>query len=447
MSSEARIYQVSELANEMRSLLEMSYASVWIEGELSTLSTPASGHIYFTIKDDNAQIRCAMFRSQVQRLPFKPSVGEHVKIRGKVSLYTARGDLQCIAQSMEKAGEGELHKAFELLKQKLLQQGLFDQSRKRTLPKFPGNIGVITSESAAALHDILTTLERRCPGVPITVYPSLVQGELASAQLIKAIELANEAQRSDVIILARGGGSLEDLWAFNNEQLAQAIVASKIPIISAVGHEVDFTIADFVADLRAPTPTAAAELVAPDVDGLVQKLAAIQHRMTRQTQRQLENYSQSIDAMQYRLVHPSTRLKEAQIKLEKAAQGLHRSMRQSLVQNQSQIDKLSKRLDPRLLTQAVQQRQHELHRASSTFTQSFNRLIERRHQQLAHVGESLNLVNPLATLKRGYSITRDADQKIVNSADDSNVGQAVTVQLGEGSLECEVTGVAGAEEQ
>ena len=222
-----RVYQVGEIATEMRDLLEMSYSSVWIEGELSALSKPASGHLYFTLKDDQAQIRCAMFRSQASRMRISPKVGDLVKIRGKISVYTARGDLQCIVQSMDNAGEGQLHRAFEMLKQKLLEQGLFDTARKRTIPRFPKNIGVISSSNAAALHDVLTTLARRCPGIPVTLYPSLVQGDDAPAQLIQAIQLANQAQRSDVLILARGGGSIEDLWGFNDEHLAHAIVDSE----------------------------------------------------------------------------------------------------------------------------------------------------------------------------------------------------------------------------
>ena len=438
MNQNPPIYRVSELANEMRNLLEMSYASVWIEGELSTLSKPASGHIYFTIKDDDAQIRCAMFRNQAQRLPFSPAVGEKVKIRGKLSVYTARGDLQCIAQSMEKAGEGELNKAFEQLKQKLLELGLFEQTNKKSLPKYPKNIGVISSASAAALQDIITTLKRRCPGIPVTLYPSLVQGDNAAPQLVDAIKLANQAQRSDVLILARGGGSLEDLWGFNDETLAHTIAESKIPIISAVGHEVDFTIADFVADLRAPTPTAAAELVAPDIDNLMQKLFAIRHRAIQQTVRRMETHAQMVDAMQYRLIHPSTKIENNRKQLQMLADALGRNMQQTFAQSKTTLQQLSRRLNPQLIGDRVTLRLSDLNRAGSNLCKAIQYQTQRRKDQLSNLSESLNVVNPLATLERGYSITRDQRHEIVRKASYNLVGTTISVQLGEGSLECNV---------
>ncbi|MDG1905197.1 MAG: exodeoxyribonuclease VII large subunit [Arenicella sp.] len=438
MNQNPRIYRVSELANEMRNLLEMSYASVWIEGELSTLSKPASGHIYFTIKDDEAQIRCAMFRNQAQRLPFSPSVGEKVKIRGKLSVYTARGDLQCIAQSMEKAGEGELNKAFELLKQKLLELGLFDRANKKSLPEYPKNIGIVSSASAAALQDIITTLKRRCPGIPVTLYPSLVQGDNAAPQLVDAIKLANQAQVSDVIILARGGGSLEDLWGFNDETLAHTISESKIPIISAVGHEVDFTIADFVADLRAPTPTAAAELVAPDVDNLMQKLFSIRQRAVRQTVRRIETHAQMVDAMQYRLIHPSTKIENNRQQLQALAQIMSRNMQQVSSQRKQNLQQLGRRLNPQLISERVTLRRSDLNRAGSSLLKAVHDQTQRRNDQLSNISESLNVVNPLATLERGYSITRDEHNEIVRKASFKLIGTTISIQLGEGRLECDV---------
>ena len=438
MNQNPRIYRVSELANEMRNLLEMSYASVWIEGELSTLSKPASGHIYFTIKDDEAQIRCAMFRNQAQRLPFSPSVGEKVKIRGKLSVYTARGDLQCIAQSMEKAGEGELNKAFELLKQKLLELGLFDRANKKSLPEYPKNIGIVSSASAAALQDIITTLKRRCPGIPVTLYPSLVQGDNAAPQLVDAIKLANQAQVSDVIILARGGGSLEDLWGFNDETLAHTISESKIPIISAVGHEVDFTIADFVADLRAPTPTAAAELVAPDVDNLMQKLFSIRQRAVRQTVRRIETHAQMVDAMQYRLIHPSTKIENNRQQLQALAQIMSRNMQQVSSQRKQNLQQLGRRLNPQLISERVTLRRSDLNRAGSSLLKAVHDQTQRRNDQLSNISESLNVVNPLATLERGYSITRDEHNEIVRKASFNLIGTTISIQLGEGRIECDV---------
>ena len=422
----------------MRNLLEMSYASVWIEGELSTLSKPASGHIYFTIKDDEAQIRCAMFRNQAQRLPFSPSVGEKVKIRGKLSVYTARGDLQCIAQSMEKAGEGELNKAFELLKQKLLELGLFDRANKKSLPEYPKNIGIVSSASAAALQDIITTLKRRCPGIPVTLYPSLVQGDNAAPQLVDAIKLANQAQVSDVIILARGGGSLEDLWGFNDETLAHTISESKIPIISAVGHEVDFTIADFVADLRAPTPTAAAELVAPDVDNLMQKLFSIRQRAVRQTVRRIETHAQMVDAMQYRLIHPSTKIENNRQQLQALAQIMSRNMQQVSSQRKQNLQQLGRRLNPQLISERVTLRRSDLNRAGSSLLKAVHDQTQRRNDQLSNISESLNVVNPLATLERGYSITRDEHNEIVRKASFNLIGTTISIQLGEGRIECDV---------
>ena len=433
-----RVYQVGEIATEMRDLLEMSYSSVWIEGELSALSKPASGHLYFTLKDDQAQIRCAMFRSQASRMRISPKVGDLVKIRGKISVYTARGDLQCIVQSMDNAGEGQLHRAFEMLKQKLLEQGLFDTARKRTIPRFPKNIGVISSSNAAALHDVLTTLARRCPGIPVTLYPSLVQGDDAPAQLIQAIQLANQAQRSDVLILARGGGSIEDLWGFNDEHLAHAIVDSAIPIISAVGHEVDVTIADFAADLRAPTPTAAAELVAPDTQSLLNTLNSLKHRSVRQIQRRFEGASQKLDAVQYRLVHPAEQLKQKHQQLKELARLLQKSFLQQEKDRKNRLLELSQRSRRIRIKDAIATRALALQRASKQLRGAAQKNLQTQQSALASLSENLQLVSPLGTLQRGYSIARDKDHTIVRQASQVTSGDQLNVQLGKGNLDCVV---------
>ena len=436
-----RIYQVGELAREMRDLLEMSYAHITVEGELSTLNRASSGHWYFTLKDDDAQIRCAFFKRQAARLSWQPAVGDRIRIRGKISVYTARGDLQCIVQHLESAGEGQLFVAYEKLKARLASQGIFDEAHKRPIPPFAANIGVISSLDGAALQDILSTLQRRCPSIPITIYPSLVQGTEAATQLINALTLANQAARSEVLILARGGGSMEDLWCFNDEQLALTIAQSSIPVISAVGHETDFTIADFVADVRAATPTAAAELASPDQNTLKQSIDGLARRASRIVESTHQVRSQRLDLLEKRLVHPAQHIRAHQLQTQQLSQRLRRSMQKRLSElrlQQRDTEQNVRRLQPTPFIASARSNSAQLLKRLQRAVSSQQRS---RQTQLEHAAEGLHMVSPLGTLQRGYAITRDHRQQILRRASETSAGQSVTVQLSQGALTCTITDV------
>ncbi|MGO1694065.1 MAG: exodeoxyribonuclease VII large subunit, partial [Marinobacter sp.] len=311
-----RALTVSELNHQARHLLESSFMQVWVEGELSGFSRPSSGHWYFSLKDSKCQIRCAMFRGMNQRIRSIPKEGDKVRIRGKVTLYENRGDFQIIAEHIEPAGLGALQQAFEELKRKLQAEGLFEVGRKKPIPALPGHIGVVTSPTGAAIHDILTVLARRCPGIPVTLYPTTVQGQPATAEIVRAIELAQAHGAADVLIIGRGGGSLEDLWCFNEEAVARAIAACPIPTVSAVGHETDVTIADFVADLRAPTPSAAAEKVSPDQREMLRQINDREFRLTNAAKRAFQRLNTKLEHLSARLRDPRRELLEKAQRLD-----------------------------------------------------------------------------------------------------------------------------------
>jgi exodeoxyribonuclease VII large subunit len=308
--SNTEILSVSDLNQQVRQLLEQSFAIIQVEGEISNFVCPSSGHWYFTLKDNRAQVRCALFRNRSRFLKYRPQNGDRVLLRAKVSLYEGRGEYQLIGEYLEAAGSGELQAAFEALKQKLQLEGLFDPKHKQTLPAIPQHIGVITSATGAAIQDILSVLKRRFPAIPISLYPAAVQGDGAPTQLIQALELANRSALCDVLILGRGGGSAEDLCAFNDEMLARKIFASTVPIVSAVGHEIDFSISDLVADVRAPTPSAAAELLSPDRDQLSQQFDIYHNRFSQLARQQLNQRQQQLEALRARLRHPGQRLQD-----------------------------------------------------------------------------------------------------------------------------------------
>ncbi|MDX1433546.1 MAG: exodeoxyribonuclease VII large subunit, partial [Gammaproteobacteria bacterium] len=302
------VYTVSELNMQARALLEERFPRIWVQGEISNLARPRSGHIYFSLKDDRCQLRCAMFRMHNQRIDFTPEDGMQVLAQGRVSIYPERGDFQLIVQFLEEAGAGALRRAFEALKQRLAAEGLFDEALKRPIPALPRQIGVVTSPTGAALHDIVSILARRFPAIPVLVYPVPVQGADAAPEIARMLDVASARAECDVLILARGGGSLEDLWAFNDEGVARAIRRSQVPVVTGVGHEVDVTIADFAADARAATPSAAAELVSPDVREWRQLLAAGMQRLERCARRHLIDTRRALEALERRLVHPRRRL-------------------------------------------------------------------------------------------------------------------------------------------
>ena len=436
MSHSVTVYQVSELSNEMRRLMERSYPEIWIEGELSSLSAPASGHLYFSLKDNQSQLRCAMFKGRASINRYKPKAGDLVRVRAKISVYTARGDLQCIVQHIEEAGEGLLQRRFEELKAKLNAQSLFDQAHKKDIPRLPKHIGLITSASGAAVKDILTTLKRRCPGIPVTIYPTVVQGDTAAKNIIDAINNSVQHQKCDVLVLTRGGGSIEDLWCFNDEQLAQSIFNCPIPIVSGVGHEVDITIADLVADLRAPTPTAAAEMISPDTSHLLANLQSLHFRLPRSMQRLVEQKTQLIDMTTRQLVHPRQQLKQNQLKLETSSKRISQLMQQHLFQRQNQLKQSQQRFKTPITNSSL--KKQKINNLGQRFKLANSNNHKQLIQQFSSLSEQLHLVSPLATINRGFSIARDQNDKILRSKDQVEKNQMIEVQLSDGKLDCTV---------
>ena len=432
------IYSVSRLNSEVRAVLDSSFPLLWVEGEISNLARPASGHIYFSLKDQYSQVRCAMFRMKRQLLRFEPENGMQVLVRARPNLYEARGDFQLSIEHMEPGGEGLLRQAFEELKRRLDQEGLFDASHKQPLPGFPRQIGVITSPSGAAIRDVISVLKRRFPAIPVVIYPVQVQGDAAAAEIIGAVELANQRAECDLIILTRGGGSLEDMQAFNHEQVARAIFASKIPIISAIGHEIDFTICDFVADQRAATPSAAAELATPDRRELGERLNNIMRHLNGQMSRRQHTLQQHLQHIRQRLqrLNPGAQLSQRQQRLDELELRIARNINSQMQQQQQSLNSLITRLKsqaPRqritLLQQKIQQLQHRMHMLISNQQQQ-------RGQRLASALRNLNTLSPLATLERGYSITTTADGKVLDDASRVAVGDRVETRLAVGKIAC-----------
>ncbi|MGJ0629020.1 exodeoxyribonuclease VII large subunit [Xenorhabdus bovienii] len=434
------IFSVSRLNQTVRQLLELEMGRIWLSAEISNFSQPSSGHWYFTLKDERAQIRAAMFRSSNLRATFRPQNGQQVLVRAQITLYEPRGDYQLIVESIQPAGDGLLQQQFEVLKQKLTSEGLFDSIHKKPLPSPAKRLGVITSASGAALHDILNILKRRDPSLPIIIYPTAVQGAEAPLQIIRAIELANDRQECDVLIVGRGGGSLEDLWCFNDEQVARAIFQSRIPIVSAVGHETDVTIADFIADLRAPTPSAAAELVSRNQIELLRQVQSLQQRLEMAMDYFFAQKLRIFNTLQHQLQQqrPDLRLARQQNKLVELRQKLVDSLLRCLKQHSLSHEKLNLRL---LQTNPDQQIRH-YSQQSQQYDFRLKQAIER---QLGHYREKfavscsqLNAVSPLATLQRGYSISETADGTLLKQTNQTNVGDILKTRLQDGWVESQV---------
>lgn len=429
---------VSELNRQVKRMLEVSYAQVWVVGELSGLARPSSGHWYFSLKDSKAQVRCAMFRGFNQRLRFQPKEGDKVIVRGKLSLYEGRGDYQLIAEGMEPAGIGELQAAFEALKLKLSAEGLFDQSLKKPIPNMPRSVCVITSRTGAVIHDILHVSRRRFPALEIYLIPVAVQGEGAAQQIAAAIELANRHQVADVLIVGRGGGSLEDLWAFNEEIVARAIHQSTLPVISAVGHEVDFSIADMVADARAPTPSAAAEYITPDQFELSQKLDDQQRRLTFHLKNTLSRAKQKLDMNQKRILHPGKALELKAQRAESLRKALQQLIQLDLQHNVSKLSSRQSRLE-RFHPQA--QIEQAKNRSSNVFARC-NELMKSSLTTQAHrfnlAANKLNLVSPLATMERGYSVLLNEEGKAIDSIGSINQGDQLEARVKDGLIKLSV---------
>lgn len=394
---ERLVHSVSELNQMVRSLLEDAFPPLWVEGEISNFACPSSGHWYFSLKDAGAQIRCAMFQGRNRSAGFQPSNGMQVTIRGQISLYEPRGDFQLIADAIEPAGDGALRRAFELLKTRLHSEGLFDPAHKKPLPTLPACIGVITSPTGAAIRDILSVLQRRFPNIPVIIYPTAVQGTQAAPQIVRALQIANQRNECDVLIVTRGGGSLEDLWPFNEEIVARALYASTIPTLSAVGHEIDFTIADFVADQRAPTPSAAAEMISPDQNEYVQRINKLYRMLIRFTQSELTHAAKSLANLSKRLRHPGQRIQDQFQRIDDLDQRLQRAMQTILGNSQHQLENLSR---------------------------------------------ALHAVSPLSTLTRGYAIvTREKTGEILHNATQAQRGETIIARLAEGQLACTVSAI------
>jgi len=437
----ANIFTVSRLNTTVRKLLEMEMGQVWLSAEISNFSQPSSGHWYFTLKDDGAQVRCAMFRNSNRRVNFRPQNGQQVLVRATITLYEPRGDYQLIAESMQPAGDGLLQQQFEQLKQRLMAEGLFEQGHKQPLPDPARQVGVITSASGAALHDVLRVLHRRDPSLPVVIYPTPVQGAEAPAGIVRAIELANARGECDVLIVGRGGGSLEDLWSFNDERVARAIFASRIPIVSAVGHETDVTIADFVADLRAPTPSAAAELVSRNQVELLRQLQSQQQRLEMAMDYYLARQQRSFTRIQHRLQqqHPQLRLARQQTALVQLRRRLDDAMQQQIRLATRQQERIGQRLKAIRPEMRVERSRQLLQQWQYRLQQAMQQQLNGNRQRFGTLAAQLEGVSPLATLARGFSVTTAADGQVVKKAKQLHPGDKLKTRLDDGWVESEVT--------
>jgi exodeoxyribonuclease VII large subunit len=436
------IYSVSRLNREVRVLLERGFGSIWLEAEISNLAKPGSGHWYFSLKDATAQVRCCMFRQRNMLCAFAARDGQKVLVRARLGLYEPRGEYQLVVDYMEDSGLGALKRQFEELSAKLAAEGLFAPERKRALPMIPKRIGVITSPTGAAIRDILHVLGRRFSAVPVLIYPVAVQGAAAAAEIAAAVRTAGRRAECDVLILARGGGSLEDLWAFNDAALARAIVASPIPIVSGIGHEIDFTIADFAADVRAPTPSAAAEIAVPDGEEWLASLARLAQRLRRGLKRRVEAQRERLRWLIGRaaLVSPSARLAQQTQRLDDLEQRMFRALRQILADRRSALGERRSRLwqaSPVARVRSTAARQAALYaRLRAAALASLHLARER----LSPLVRTLNAVSPLATLDRGYAIVSRVGGAIVRSAAEVSPGTPIEVRLAVGKIRAKVEG-------
>lgn len=440
MSVTRNVLTVSLLNEQVRDLLEGSFPNLWVEGEISNLAQPSSGHLYFTLKDAGAQIRAAMFRGNNRFLSFTPKNGQQVLVKARLSLYAPRGDYQLIVEQMEEAGLGALRRAFDELRLRLQQEGLFEPARKRPLPAPARHIAVITSPTGAAVRDILSVLRRRFASLPVTVIPVPVQGKEAAPAIVRAISLANAQPDFDAILLARGGGSLEDLWAFNEEIVARAIAGSRLPVVTGVGHETDFTIADFVADVRAPTPSAAAELLSPDGEELLDSLEGFEILLARAFRNRLQHYRQQVDHLRARLRHPGQRLHDLVQRLDELELRLARASRHGLRAREAQWQALAARLRGQQPGQKLPGLYQSVSILEQCLRQAMKQGLQTRQTRLGHLGERAHLASPMATLARGYAII-DFQGQILRSVNAVKPGDVIRACLNDGVLTTTVTAV------
>jgi exodeoxyribonuclease VII large subunit len=415
LNTQPVVLSVTELNRSVRELLEAGIPLLWVGGEISNLTRAASGHWYFSLKDKAAQVRCVMFRSRNAYLDWQPKEGDQVEARALVSLYEARGEFQLTVETLRRAGLGALFEAFEKLKAKLQAEGLFDLAHKRPLPAHPRQIGIVTSPDAAALRDVLTTLRRRMPSIPVVIYPAPVQGKGAAQLIAQAIRKAGERAECDVLIVCRGGGSIEDLWSYNEEIVARAIAGCPMPVVSGVGHETDFTIADFAADVRAPTPTAAAELVSPDRQIQLRQLAEVNARIARQMNYALSERMQQLDYLARQLIHPGEKIRQRGEELVHLRARLLASLQRSMQSAQARFTPLPPRL----------------HRAAA-------QSMERRQAMLQELAQNLEHLNPQNVLERGYSLVQTGDGSIVRSSGKLKPGDALQLTFAQGYADATV---------
>lgn len=427
------IFSVSQLNRQAKQLLETHLPLVWVSGEISNFARPGSGHWYFSLKDEHAQVRCAMFKNANQRLRWQPQAGTQVIARVRVSLYEGRGDYQLIVEHMEQSGTGALQQAYEQLKAKLQQEGLFDADRKQALPLFPQHIGVITSPSGAAIRDILSVLKRRYPIAPVTIIPVAVQGESAAPEMINALQKAVNFGKLDVIIIGRGGGSIEDLWAFNNEALARAIANCSIPIISAVGHEIDFTLCDFVADVRAATPSASAEIATQDLEEWQLAIDGWQQQLFRQQQLYIQQKQQQLLFLQKCLRHPGERIKHQQQQLIKLEDRLIRAISTQLSEKRLKLEKQQHCHQQQHPKMRMNQLKEKLQHIDNRQRLAIQHRLKEKQYRLSSAVQLLNAINPLDVLGKGYSITqRETDNAIITNSDHIQAGDTVVTRLEKG---------------
>jgi len=438
---ERQIYSIEQLNREVKQLLQQNFPLLWVEGELSNVARPASGHIYFSLKDEQAQVRCAMFRNANRALPFEPENGMQVLVRARVGVYEPRGEYQLTIEHMEEAGVGILQRKFEALKHKLNQEGLFDADNKQPLPSYPKTISIVTSASGAAIRDILSTLQRRYPLLTIRIYAVPVQGDGSAAAIVDAIKAINRQKQTDVIIVSRGGGSIEDLWSFNEEEVARAIHASKIPVVTGVGHEVDFTIADFVADVRAATPTAAAELITPDHEEFLAVFEQYENTFLYLMRDVLSNFHQAIDWVTQRLefLHPKQavlRKHEYLIELQGRA---HSAIKFSLSERANQFNNLANRFEnqsPQVRVREAKTKLVELHKQ---LYRSMQLNLEHNQQALHSLARTLDVVSPLGTLNRGYAIVSNLENgQILLDSNKVAKNDKISIQLAKGQLSAKI---------
>jgi len=437
-TSQETAFTVSQLNRQIQQLLEASLPWILVEGEISNLAKPSSGHWYFSLKDDKAQIRCAMFKGKNAAVRFKPKDGDMVRLRARVTFYGPRGDCQLSVEGMESAGEGALQQAFERLKNSLQAEGLFAPEHKKPLPTKPERVAIITSPVGAAVRDMIIAFRRRFPLTELTILPSLVQGQDAAKNILRQLQRADGSGHFDAIILGRGGGSLEDLWSFNDETLARAIFAAQTPIVSAVGHETDFTIADFVADVRAATPTAAAELLSPDRTQLIRQIEQQEKQLVRRMSRILEQSQQQLDFMIKRIRHPTERIEQQQNQLEQLKRRLQQGMQRKVLEQQTQTANLSHRLERNSPTRRIDQDRQKLKDIDARLARALNRTLANKQTAFARIIDKLNLVSPLNTLARGYAIA-SKDEQVIRSVKDVKAGDSISVRVQDGVLSCDVT--------